>query len=79
MILCLFQGLSKFIYCSITNNPVASTGQWMEVPYFPGHCYVNIPSDSDKGGQPSVTYQRNHLRLEKSYPYYAEFQIQVGF
>ena len=77
----MLQGSSQFIYCSYDDQPVASTGQWMLVPYLPGHFYVNIPTDDDKGGQPQVTYlEMMPPCLDKKYPFFAAFKLDmVGF
>ena len=52
----------------------------MEVPYLPGHFYVNIPSDGEKGGQPQVTYmEKMPLGLDRKYPFFAVFKLpEVG-
>ena len=76
----LLQGSSQFIYWSYESQPVASTGEWMEVPYLPGHFYVNIPSDGEKGGQSQVTYTtKMPVGLDQKYPFFAVFKIpEVG-
>ena len=53
----------------------------MEVPYLPGHFYVNIPTDDDKGGQPQVTYFKiMPPDMDKKYPFFAAFKLDmVGF
>ena len=77
----VLQDSSQFVYCSYDDQPVASNGKWMLLPYLPGHFYVNIPIDGDKGGLPSVDYLKMMPPdFDKKYPFFAAFKLDmVGF
>ena len=72
------QGTSQFIFCSYENRPVASNGQFMEVPLLPNHIYVIYPTEDSTGDKGRVAYaEKMPLGLDSKYPFYSIFEPPV--
>ena len=54
---------------------MSSTGEFLQLPYIPGHIYVLVPADGPNGGYPLVNYcTQMPAGLDRKYPFYEVFQ-----
>ena len=70
LILCILQCSSHLVFFSEENKPVASTGQFIEVPFLPHHIYALYPAE--------VLYSEKMPRgFDSKYPFIGDIEYPI--
>ena len=77
LILCILQCSSHLVFFSEENKPVASTGQFIDVPFLPHHIYALYPAE-DQGTRPKVLYSEKMPRgFDSKYPFIGDIEYPI--
>ena len=77
LILCILQCSSHLVFFSEENKPVASTGQFIEVPFLPRHIYALYPAE-DQRTRPKVLYSEKMPRgFDSKYPFIGDIEYPI--